>query len=233
MPERAFHIGLIVPSSNTVMETDFHRRFSRPAVVTTTRIFLEDVTREAETRMNEVELPQAARLIRTVAPDVVVFGCTSAGSLGGIGHDAAIGRSIELAVGARAVTVIGSVVAWLERLQPKRVAVFTPYRDDMTQSVADCVIEAGFEVVKAAGMGIVDNREIGRVTPSEIVQFVERGFQRADAVFLSCTNWRAIETIHTLEQRLGAPVFTSNQACIDAVASTMKATMNAVEECPA
>jgi maleate isomerase len=229
MAERAFHIGLLVPSSNTVMETDFHRRFSRPAVVTTTRIFLEDVTREAETRMNEVELPQAMRLIKTAAPDVVVFGCTSAGSLGGIGHDAAIGRSIESATGARAVTVVGSVVARLERLQGRRVAVFTPYRDDMTRSVADCVGEAGFEVVKSAGMGIVDNREIGRVTPSEIVQFVEREFQQADCVFLSCTNWRTIETIQTLEQRLGVPVFTSNQACIDAVASQMNS-MNLCKE---
>jgi maleate isomerase len=233
MPERAFHIGLIVPSSNTVMETDFHRRFSRPAVVMTTRIFLEDVTREAETRMNEVELPQGMRLIKTAAPDVVVFGCTSAGSLGGIEHDSAIGRSIELATGARAVTVIGSVVACLERLQSRRVAVFTPYRDDMTQSVADCVVEAGFEVEKAVGMGIVDNREIGRVTPSEIVQFVEREFQQADGVFLSCTNWRAVETIHVLEQRLGVPVFSSNQACIDSVASMMKTTLKAIEECPA
>jgi maleate isomerase len=223
MPAREFQIGLVVPSSNTVMETDFHRRFSRPAVVTTTRIFLEDVTREAETRMNEVELPLAIRLIKTVAPDVVVFGCTSAGSLGGIGHDSAIGQSIELATGARAVTVVGSVVAQLERLQPRRIAVFTPYRSDMTESVADCVVEAGFEVVKAVGMGIVDNREIGRVTPSEIVQFVEYEFQPADCVFLSCTNWRAIETIHMLEQRLGAPVLTSNQACIDAVASQMNA----------
>lgn len=229
MTERSFHIGLIIPSSNTVMEADFHRRFTRPAVVTTTRIFLEDVTREAETRMNEIELPQALRLIKTVAPDVVVFGCTSAGSLGGIGHDAAIGRSIESATGARAVTVVSSVVAQLERLKAKRVAVFTPYRDDMTQSVVDCVVEAGFEVAKALGMGIVDNREIGRVTPSEIVQFVEREFQPADCVFLSCTNWRAIETIRTLEQRLQTPIFTSNQACIDAVASKIRA----IEECPA
>jgi maleate isomerase len=211
------------------MEADFHRRFSRPAVVTTTRIFLEDVTREAETRMNEIELPQALRLIKTVAPDVVVFGCTSAGSLGGIAHDSAIGRAIESSTGARAVTVVGSLVAQLELLRPKHVAVFTPYLDDMTQSVAACVVEAGFEVVKASGMGIIDNREIGGVTPSEIVKFVEHKFQPADCVFLSCTNWRAIETIQTLEQRLGVPVFTSNHACIDEVASKI----HAIEEFPA
>src|SRR6202040_2445397 len=70
-------IGLIVPSSNTVMEEDFHRSFQRPSVVTTTRIFLEDVTREAEMRMLSEDLPRALRLIKTAAPRIVVFGCTS------------------------------------------------------------------------------------------------------------------------------------------------------------
>ena len=32
-------IGLIVPSSNTVMEPDFHRQIGRTAIVSTTRIF--------------------------------------------------------------------------------------------------------------------------------------------------------------------------------------------------
>jgi len=172
MPEQAFGIGLIVPSSNTVMERDFHRTFTPPAVVSTTRIFLEEVTREAEIKMNRDELPLAVRLIKTVVPDVVVFGCTSAGSLDGIEHDTAIARSITNATGARAITVIGSVLAQLRNVRPGRVAIFTPYRDEITQSVVDCVVEAGFSLAKAAGMGIVENREIGKVTPDEIVRFV-------------------------------------------------------------
>jgi len=61
------------------MEPDFHRRFLGIAVVSTTRMFLEEVTREAEIRMLTEELPRAAKLIGTTAPEIVVFGCTSAG----------------------------------------------------------------------------------------------------------------------------------------------------------
>jgi maleate isomerase len=211
------------------MERDFHRTFSRPAVVSTTRIFLEQVTREAEIKMNRDELPLAIRLIRTVAPDVVVFGCTSAGSLDGIAHDAAISRSIADATGARAITVIGSVLAQLRSLRPGRVAVFTPYRDEITQSVVDCVIEAGFSLAKAAGMGLIENREIGKVTPDEIVRFVEEqsiGVD-ADCVFLSCTNWRGIEAIGRLQRLLGCRVLSSNQACIDEVLLMMNETVAA------
>jgi maleate isomerase len=216
-------IGLIVPSSNTVMEEDFHRRFQRPVVVTTTRIFLEDVTREAELRMLSEDLPQALRLIATAAPRIVVFGCTSAGSLGGIEHDSGIARSIEQVTGASAITVIGAVVNQLRTLGARRVAVLTPYSAGITQSVADCIVEAGFEVVKSAGMGIVSNREIGRVTPDEVAAFVEREFQgaEADCAFLSCTNWRAVEAMEALQQALGVPVVTSNQACIEKTGSSL------------
>jgi maleate isomerase len=225
--EESFGIGLIVPSSNTVMERDFHRTFGRPAVVSTTRIFLEEVTREAEIKMNRDELPLAIRLIKTVAPQVVVFGCTSAGSLDGIEHDAAIARFIADYTGAQPITVIGAVLAQLRSVQPQRVAVFTPYQAEMTRSVTDCLVEAGFTIVKAAGMGIVDNREIGRVTPDDIVRFVEDECRDVDAdcVFLSCTNWRAIETIGRLQRLLGARVLSSNQACIDEVQRLMDRAM--------
>jgi maleate isomerase len=219
MSEETFGIGLIVPSSNTVMERDFHRSFGRPTVVSTTRIFLEEVTRETEIKMNRDELPSAVRLIKTVAPQVVVFGCTSAGSLDGIEHDKAIARYISDYTGARTITVIGAVLAQLRSLRPRRVAVFTPYQEEMTKSVTDCLAEASFDVVKSVGMGIVDNREIGRVTPDEVVRFVEEQCRDidSDCVFLSCTNLRAIETVGRLQRLLGVPVLTSNQACIDEV----------------
>ena len=73
--DRPLRIGLIVPSSNTVMEPDFHQQIGRTAIVSTTRIFLEEVTREEELRMLDNDLPKATELIRTTAPDVVIFGC--------------------------------------------------------------------------------------------------------------------------------------------------------------
>jgi maleate isomerase len=68
-------------------------------------------------------------------------------------------------------------------------------------------------------MGIRANLDIGRVTPAEIVSFVEDQINgiTPDCVFLSCTNWRAIEAIRTLEAKLGVPVISSNQAAINMV----------------
>src|SRR3954469_23005602 len=168
MPSDYFKVGLIVPSSNTVMEPDFHRRLGANCAISTDRIYLEDVTREAEERMIADELPRALRLINTTAPHVIVFGCTSAGSLDGLDGDAALARRIEQATGVRAVTVVGSVLEQLRQIRPRRLAVFTPYDEAPRDRVARCMSDAGYDVAKAAGMGIRSNREIGRVTPEEI-----------------------------------------------------------------
>jgi maleate isomerase len=219
MPIGSLRIGLIVPSSNTVMEPDFHRLFKQGAVVSTTRILLEQVTRDAELQMLQEGLPLAVQLIRTTAPHMVVFGCTSAGSLGGLTHDDGIRQMIEQQTGAKTVTVLQAVVTQLCLMRPQKVAVFTPYLEDLTSSVARCIAEAGYAVVKAVGMGIRDNLEIGRVAPAEIVSFVEShmGGRAADCVFLSCTNWQALQAIEPLRSKLSIPIITSNQATVETV----------------
>ena len=219
MPSDFFKVGLIIPSSNTVMEPDFHRRLGMRCAISSDRMYLSAVNREAEEEMIEGELTRAARLIKTTAPHVVVFGCTSAGSLGGLDHDASIGRRIEKETGARAVTVVGSVIQQLRMIGPRRVAVFTPYNEELTRTVSQCVVEAGYQPVKTAGMGILDNLDIGRVAPAEILEFVETHMNGVDTdcIFLSCTNWQAIDAIPAVKARFGVPVISSNQATIDTV----------------
>jgi maleate isomerase len=219
MPSEYFRVGLIVPASNTVMEPDFHRQLGTRCAIGTDRMFQVNVTRESEVTMLEEEFPHALRSIKTTAPHVIVFGCTSAGSLGGLQHDVKLGARIQEQTGAHGVTVVTSVVEQLRAIAPQKVAIFTPYHEDLTKSVAECVVEAGYQVVKTSGMGMVDNLDIGKVTPGEILSFVERQMNGVspDCIFLSCTNWQAVDAISQVKARFGLPVVSSNQATIDAV----------------
>jgi len=212
-------IALIVPASNTVMEADFTRAGYSESEVNVWRIQLDSVTREAEERMIDEELPVRLDEITLTNPDLVVFGCTSAGALDGLSHDDAIARRIHERTGSKVVTVVSAMRDQLDVLNQTRVAVFTPYTEELTHAVAACVTEAGYQVPMANGMGFVDNEEIGEVAPAEIVSFVSTRMQecRAGAVFLSCTNWRALESIEPLSEVLGLPVVTSNQVTIDSV----------------
>jgi maleate isomerase len=224
MPGEYFRVGLIVPATNTVMEPDFHRQLGAKCVISTDRMAQVDVTRASEIAMLEEEFPRALRLVQSTVPKVIVFGCTSAGSLGGVEHDAELAERIRRQTGAHGVTVVASVLAQFRAIAARKVAVFTPYINDLTESVVDCVRAGGCEVVKSAGMGLSDNLQIGRVTPPEIAAFVESHMTGGDmdCIFLSCTNWQAIEAIPLVKARFGVPVVTSNQATINAVAAFMQ-----------
>ena len=58
-------------------------------------------------------------------------------------------------------------------------------------------------------------RAASRQLPERVVEFAA-GVCRpeAEALFCSCTAWRSVEAVEALEQRLGKPVVSSNQAMI-------------------
>ena len=61
--------------------------------------------------------------------------------------------------------------------------------------------------------------EIRRYSISIEIDFEGNSFSgvvSADCVFLSCTNWRAIEAIDVLRSALGVSVLSSNQVTLEA-----------------
>ena len=77
-------VGLVVPSPNTVMEADLYRRLPAGATLHTARMYMVETTPEGESAMLDDHLPGAIRDLASARPDVVVFGCTSAGALRGL-----------------------------------------------------------------------------------------------------------------------------------------------------
>ncbi|MGC1442291.1 MAG: hypothetical protein WA888_16930, partial [Burkholderiaceae bacterium] len=187
--------------------------------VQTARMYLTENTREQEVEMVEVHAARAALDLRTTQPDLLVFGCTSAGSLGGLSYDRAIAERLASICGCQTVGVISSVTAALDAGGLQKVAVLTPYNEDLTDAVAGSVRESGREVVIAKGMGIVDNVATGEVTPAEVIAFAREavGDSQVDGLFFSCTNLRSLEAVPDLEREFGLPVVTSNRATLAAV----------------
>jgi len=211
-------VGLIVPSSNTVAEVDFYRRLPTRATLHTARMYLDEVTPEDEAVMLDEHLPGAVRDLATAHPDVVVFACTSAGALrGNTAEEELVGR-IASGTGARAISVAAAVRKAIATRGARRVAVVTPYVESVNQRIRASLEEDGVEVTAADGMGIVANGHIGAVEPEQIVEFAcRKRHGRADLLFISCTNFRALEARERIEQQLRVPVVTSNHAALDAV----------------
>lgn len=218
MSHRSYRVGLLVPSSNTVMEPDLARGLAPDMTVHTARMLLRDVTAEAEERMLDQHTLPAAEALATLEPDLTVFGCTSAGALRGHSADHALTERISHITGSPTVSVIQAVRTALRRLGARRIAVATPYTDAMTDRVVASLDDLG-EIVAVANLGLVDNRAIGDTAPERVAEFVvaELGRSGADAIFISCTNLRAVEVLEQVATAVGVPVTSSNAATIDAV----------------
>jgi len=208
-------IGLIVPSSNTTMEAEFWRMAPEGVSIHTSRVKLVEVTPEA-LKLMAVEAARAAEELATAEVDVVVYGCTTGSLLEGPEWEEGLRRETRKRAGVEAVTTAQAVVEALKALGVKRVAVATPYIDELNARERAFLEKLGFTVVRIKGLGIVRNTDIGRQPPWVAYRLAKEVAKEVgpsvDGVFISCTNFRTIEVIEPLEAELQLPVVSSNTA---------------------
>ena len=205
-------IGLLVPSVNTVVEPEFNRMIPEGINVYAARMrnTRSDVD-DSKAMLQHVE--RAADELGSAHADVIAFACTASSFVAGVEGEIELRDRIERAGKAKAVTTSGSVAGALRTLGVRRVAVATPYPDELNVLEKQFLEDEGIEVLTIAGMGIVDAFSIGKVTPQETYEFARRVWQAdADGMFISCTNLRTIDVLARLEAELGVPVISSNLA---------------------
>lgn len=207
-------LGLIIPSSNTTMEYEFHTMLPDGFTVHTARLKLEKVTVEGLAKMEE-KIEEEASKLADADVDVIGFGCTSGSLFKGLGHDKMIEERIERISGKPAVATAGAVVKALKSLGIKRVAVATPYIAEINELEIKFLEANGFIVVDLKGLELSDNLKIGRIDEKTAISLVmSLDYKAADGIFISCTNFPTIKIIEKLENNLGKPVVSSNTATL-------------------
>lgn len=122
-------------------------------------------------------------------------------------------KLIEKASHTRAITTSGAVVAALKNLQVRKLVIATPYPEEINRLEKMFFEENGFEVLEVQGLGITDPFKIGLENPNNTYRFVKNlNASLADAIFISCTNYRTIDIIERLEADFKKPVVSSNLA---------------------
>ncbi|MHB8504803.1 MAG: maleate cis-trans isomerase family protein, partial [Acidimicrobiales bacterium] len=161
-------VGLLIPSSNTMMEPDFARGLPPTATLHTGRMYMAETTALAEERMLDEFAEPAARDVGTAKPDVVVFGCTSAGALRGNDYDAELCERISELTCAPTISTIQSVREAILSSGASVIGVVTPYIDELNERIKASVEADGVQVARIAGMGITDNFAIAEVTSEQL-----------------------------------------------------------------
>jgi maleate isomerase len=209
------HVGFIELSTSMAISHEAGDALPPGVNALMTRLRLPDgeVSADALGRMvGSDRLEEASRELADGGASVIAFACTTGSLLGGPGFDRELIDRMEGASGVRATTTSTALLAALSALGAKRIAVATPYVDELNDLEVRFLEAQGFEVAALGGLGIASDPDIARVPYArtrELVLDTAARANDADAVFISCTNLPTLALLDTLEQELGKPVISS------------------------
>jgi len=209
-------LGFLIPPGNPTVEPEMAAMAPPGVTVHFSRLVTRETGgghhgQEERTRSQVEHIGESARLLAMVKPKVIMLAHTATSY--------ALGRAAELELLERLqaryatvfATAFGSVAAALAMLGARRIALGTPYSEEITLKGKAHLEACGFEVVSHGRLENVT--DIYAETPQRAYQ-LGRAVDKpnAQAVFLSGTGMPTIEILEMLEQDLGKPVISAASA---------------------
>ena len=208
-------LGLIVPSTNTVAETEFWRLAPPGVSVHTTRMLfdpdgLHKAGGEGMGNMHD-HMPRAVAETASARVDLIAYGCTASSVEHGPEN---IEREIEEQASVPAISTAGAILAALEHLGIRKFALATPYPAKINAHECAFFAARGYDVVTDRSMLASDEqkrlRGLALVPPEMIRQTVlEMNGPEVEGFLLSCMDLPTLDLIDELEAETGKPVITS------------------------
>jgi maleate isomerase len=212
---------VIVPAGNTVVENEFPRLVPDGVsvhVARLPRIALPSHADELLAQSESADLERCAVTLRDADVDVVLYACTSGSLLGGLDYPARLEARIHVATGLPAVVTIRAVVDLLRHLNWRRLAAVTPYEPLIHEATETFLKDSGFQVDALVGLEALPWRTTqkkGDLAPEVSYLLGREALRRApkvDGLFISCANFRTLESIGWLRRDCRIPVVSSNLA---------------------
>ena len=215
---RRRRIGIIVPASNTNAEPDCLMLAPSGVTLHMTRSGGYDVNAIPDSgemrRYVRQALDQQIQLLVDARVELIAYGCTSATLSDGPVFDAQFCSEISEKSGLPAVTTAGAIVEALQSLNLSRVAFTSPYVKVLANESVDYLNQCGIAVVNQLEYDHdLSSLEQNALTPEDAYRMALRvDHADAQAIVISCTDYRALEALPAIEAAIGKPVICSNQA---------------------
>lgn len=221
-------LGVLVPFTNSNLEPDMALLAPPGMTVHVARMGGYDADEiPNETQMQDLgatDLDDPLALLSGVKPDVIMYGCTSATLTHGPAFDVSLAQKIKRLSGAASVTAAGSLVLALRFLGVARIGFASPYVAVINDLAVAFLDDQGIKTVARHDVpDVLDNDGQGALTPDHVFEMGQKADHLdAQAIVLSCTDMRSVETLQELEDTLGKPVISSNQALMFATLTALR-----------
>ncbi|MFJ6797251.1 hypothetical protein [Streptomyces sp. NPDC091268] len=213
--------GVIVPSTNTVVEHDYWSARVPGIAYRTGSMHIADPImrndRDFEALLGQIRasIDTAVRDVLTAEPDRMVMGMSAETFWGGVAGNAAFERRLRERTGLPVTTGASSCRAALRALGCRRLAIFSPYQPVADREVGRFFTEAGFDVAAISGLRCPTAPDIARVGPDRILDMVTAlDNPSVEAIVQVGTNLSFVAQADALETELGKPVIAINAATL-------------------
>ena len=208
-------IGLITLASDFRIEKDFNDIiYGKDIDLYSNRInCYNSLTNETLKKMAD-DIPEVTKnILPDQKLDCVAYGCTSGTIAAGY---QSIYEKVNLAKpNTKVTTPITSAINALKTLKINKVSIFTPYTDEINQSVINYFKNEKIEISELSYFDIASDLDIGKVDPQHLFDvLVKQDMSNSDALFVSCTALPVLSIINDIEKKLGKVILSSNQALI-------------------
>ena len=211
--------GVIVPSTNTIVEPDFYRMTVPGVTAHTSRIWIRDQDLsnndafEALLEQIRVEIEYAVQRVMTAEPDYMVMGMSAETFWGGVQGNREFIPNIKAWSGLDVATGAEACERALNLFGAKKIGVVTPYQQIGDDNVIKFFNEIGFEVVRIKGLKCPTAVSIAHVTDTTLRQALhEVNGEDVDALVQAGTNLSMVGLADEAERWLDKPVIAINAA---------------------
>lgn len=206
-------IGMLTPSSNTVLEPVTQAMLAGTPSITAhfSRFKVTEIALDAGAlaQFDDAPILAAAELLAHAKVDVISWNGTSASWLG-LDRDERLKERIEAATGIRASTCILSLVDILRRIGASGQALVSPYTSDVQERIIATYAAAGFDCPIERHLGIRDNFSFGTVDEATISAMITECLAaHPDAITILCTNMAGARVAAAVEKSDGAMILDS------------------------
>src|ERR1700730_5707949 len=208
-------IGLIVPSNNTVVLPEFYSALPDGVAAYETRMRVEgDLTPETLRKMVG-DAEAAADLLRQTGVDFICYCCMASTIVKGWDWERDLLARFARKARKGVTSANGALRDALAALGTKKLALVTPYPEDLNALLPAFFSAGGFEVTAVTGTPVRDVAAVRRLSPDQILRSARSiDVKGIDAVCLLATDMPTLPIIDGLEREIGCPVVTSNQALL-------------------
>jgi maleate isomerase len=208
----AGRIGVIALATDFNIEVDLYRLYPSDVQFFTSRVKnVNPLTIENLRTMAPGISMAADTILPGVELDAIIYACTS-GTIA-IGVDRIAELVHEVRPGVAVINPVTAALSAFQRFGAKRISILTPYTEAVNQEIAKFFTSQGHEVLTIAGFGFEDDTAMTYITPQDIRDAaIDCCDPDAELLFISCTALRASLVLDEIEQRLGIPVVSTNQA---------------------